>query len=88
MAKSKFTSQSNPDLVQTDKSFQRAGFFRRLAAMIYDALVATAVGMLSGLVFQVVILIMFQNQWLENKGFEDYMDYFQSSDVLQLIANV
>jgi uncharacterized RDD family membrane protein YckC len=88
LAKSKFTSQSNPDSVQTDKSFQRAGFFRRLAAMIYDALVATAVGMLSGLVFQVVILIMFQNQWLENKGFEDYMDYFQSSDVLQLIANV
>lgn len=87
MAKSKSASQNNPELAQTDKSFQRAGFFRRLAAMIYDGLVATAVGMLSGLVFQVVVLILFQTQLLENGGFENYMDYFQSSDALQLIAN-
>ncbi|MFT7258800.1 MAG: putative RDD family membrane protein YckC [Glaciecola sp.] len=87
MAKSKSTSQNNPGSAKIDKSFQRAGFFRRLAAMIYDALVATAVGMLSGLVFQVVVLILFQTEWLENEGFENYMDYFQSSDALQLIAN-
>jgi uncharacterized RDD family membrane protein YckC len=87
LAKSKSTPQKKPDLVQTDKSFRRAGFFRRLAAMIYDALVATAVGMLSGLIFQVVVLILFQTELLENGGFENYMDYFQSSDTLQLIAN-
>jgi len=88
LAKSKFTSQNNPDSQETVKAFQRAGFFRRLAAMIYDALVATAVGMLSGLIFQVVVLILFQTQLLENRGFENYMDYFQSSYLLKLIANV
>lgn len=70
------------------KSFQRAGFFRRLAAMVYDALVATAVGMLSGLIFQVLCLVLFTTQVLNNAGFENYMDYFQSSDLLKLLANV
>ena len=94
LAKSKPRSQHNQEIRNSaatqinDKSFQRAGFFRRLAAMVYDALVATAVGMLSGLIFQVVVLILFQNKLLDNGGFADYMDYFQSSESLQIIANV
>ncbi|MFT5277931.1 MAG: putative RDD family membrane protein YckC [Glaciecola sp.] len=69
-------------------SFQRAGFFRRLAAMIYDALVATAVAMLTGLIFQITCLVLFQTQVLDNRGIENYMDYFQSSELLKLLANI
>lgn len=93
MAKSKSRSQQKPEsqssaeTEKSDKSFQRASFFRRLAAMVYDALVATAVGMLSGLIFQVVMLILFQNKLLDSHNFADYMDYFQSSKSLQLMAN-
>lgn len=86
--KQKPETQSNVATNKSDKSFQRAGFFRRFAAMVYDALVATAVGMLSGLIFQVVILILFQNKLLDNDGFTDYMDYFQSSESLQIAANL
>lgn len=85
--KTKLESPQDPESQKDDKSFQRAGFFRRLAAMVYDALVATAVGMLSGLIFQVVTLILFQNKLLNSDGFENYMDYFQSSELLQLAAN-
>ncbi|MBF7074955.1 RDD family protein [Glaciecola sp. MH2013] len=69
-------------------SFQRASFFRRLAAMVYDALVATAVGMCAGLVIQVMMLILFEVQLINNQGFENYMDLFTQSDSLKLIANI
>ncbi|GAC30492.1 RDD family protein [Brumicola pallidula] len=88
MTPSKSTSKNDPKAQKTEKSYQRAGFFRRLAAMVYDGLVAAAVGMLSGLTFQVLVLILFQTQVLENRGFENYMDYFQSNDLLKLTANV
>lgn len=88
MAKSKSASLSKPEPLKKDQAFQRAGFFRRLASMVYDALVATAVGMLSGLIFQVAVLILFQTQLLDNRGFDNYMDYFQASDTLMLLANV
>ena len=68
--------------------FQRAGFFRRLAAIIYDALVATAVAMCAGLVIQVALLTLFETQVIENRGYENYMDLFQVSDSLKLISNV
>lgn len=74
--------------LDSSKSLQRASFFRRLAAMIYDTLVATAVAMLAGLIFQVVCLILFQAQVLNNHGIENYMDYFQASDSLKLLANI
>jgi uncharacterized RDD family membrane protein YckC len=87
LAKSKSKPKSNSKVQSKDKEFQRAGFFRRLASMIYDALVATAVGMLTGLIFQVFVLILFQTKTIDNHGFENYMDYFQSSVELKLIAN-
>ena len=87
MAKNKTTSESYSEQTAKNKEFQRAGFFRRLASMVYDALVATAVGMLTGLIFQVFALILFQTQTIDNRGFENYMDYFQSSNSLKMIAN-
>lgn len=88
MAKSKSIPKSDTEKKAKQKDYQRAGFFRRLASMVYDALVATAVGMLTGLIFQVVVLILFQTKVIDNNGFENYMDYFQSSDSLKMIANV
>lgn len=87
MPKSKPSSNKSESL-KKDDSFQRAGFLRRLASMVYDALVATAVGMLMGLIFQVIILILFQTKVLDNGGFENYMDYFQASSELKIVANV
>jgi uncharacterized RDD family membrane protein YckC len=87
--KAKLEVSVNAEPIQEKlQSFQRAGFFRRLAAMIYDTLVATAVGMLSALVFQITCLILFQTQILDNGGIENYMDYFQSSELLKLLANI
>jgi uncharacterized RDD family membrane protein YckC len=68
--------------------FRRASFFRRLAAIIYDALVATAVAMCAGLIIQAVLLVLFELQLIDTQGHEHYMDLFQVSDSLKLIANV
>jgi uncharacterized RDD family membrane protein YckC len=87
LAKNKTTSESYSEQPAKNKEFQRAGFLRRLASMVYDVLVATAVGMLTGLIFQVFALILFQTQTIDNRGFENYMDYFQSSNSLKMIAN-
>ncbi|GAA0858660.1 RDD family protein [Aliiglaciecola litoralis] len=67
-------------------SFPRASFFRRLAAMIYDILVAVAVGMCAGLIFLVVTLISFQNGWIDQQGYAHFMDFFQQSLLFNTLA--
>lgn len=73
---------------QTVSSFPRAGFFRRLAAMVYDLLVAVAVGMCAGLVFLVVTLVSFQNAWIDKQGYTHFMDFFQQSLLFNTLAQV
>ena len=68
--------------------FSRAGFFRRLAAMIYDFLVAVAVGMCAGLVMLVALLIMFESQIIDQTGHEHFMDLMQHSIVYPLILQI
>ena len=65
--------------IETTNSFPRAGFIRRLAAMIYDALVAVAVGMCAGLVFMVCLMIGFEQTWINPQGYTHFMDFFQHS---------
>jgi uncharacterized RDD family membrane protein YckC len=73
--------------IENENSFQRASFFRRFAAIIYDVLVATAVGMCAGLVIHIIMLILFETNILPNQGFENYMDLLTQSSTLKLVAN-
>lgn len=73
---------------KTTTPFPRAGFIRRLAAIIYDALVAVAVGMCAGLVFMVVSMILFQQGWIDPQGHEHFMDFFQRSLLFTTLSQI
>ena len=64
------TKQINQSSQQVEQS-ARAGFVRRLAAMIYDALVATAVGMCAAMVLIVVLVVSLKNGWLDLQGYSE-----------------
>ncbi len=59
--------------------FPRAGFLRRIAAMIYDLLVAVAVGMCAAMVIIVTLVILLENGVLDMQGYEHTSDLIQSS---------
>ncbi len=69
-------------------TYQRAGFFRRLAAMIYDALIAVAVGMLSALIIVGVITALLENEVLSKQGYEHVNELIQASFAYQLVIQV
>ena len=60
-------------------NFPRAGFVRRLAAMVYDLLVAVAVGMVAAMVMIVTLLVLFENGVLDKGGIEHTSEVIQSS---------
>lgn len=60
-------------------SSQRASFFRRLLAMIYDTLVATAVGMCAAMVMIVTLVVMLKNGALDLQGYAEPADLIQAS---------
>jgi uncharacterized RDD family membrane protein YckC len=68
-----------------DTQIQRAGFFRRLAAMVYDGLIAVAVGMLAALVITAIITALLENNILSKQGFEHVSDLIQQSLVYTLV---
>jgi len=67
------------------KQTLRAGFFRRLAAMIYDILVAIAIGMCAGLVMLIFFLILFETEVIDTAGHEHFMDLMQTSVIYPLV---
>ena len=69
----------------TNQSFPRAGFFRRLAAIIYDLLVATAIFMVAGIVSTVVLIVLLENNILDKHGLTHSMDVISHSP---LYANI
>lgn len=69
-------------------AFPRASFFRRLAAMVYDILVAVAVGMCAGLIFLVAAMVSFQNAWIDTQGYSHFMDFFQQTTLVKTFAQV
>ena len=71
-----------------NNEFPRAGLFRRLAAVIYDALVAVAVGMCAALVFLVVLMICYQNSLIDKAGTEHFMDFFRQSVLFTTLMQV
>ena len=69
----------------TSEHYHRAGFFRRLAAIIYDILVAVAVGMCAAMVMLVAMLLLVENNVLNNHGYEHFSDLIQHAPVYQYI---
>jgi uncharacterized RDD family membrane protein YckC len=66
----------------------RAGFFRRLAAMVYDALIAVAVGMLAALVITGIITALLENEVLSKQGYEHVSELIQSSFYYALVIQI
>ncbi len=64
---------------QTQDTFPRAGFFRRLAAMIYDLLVAIAVGMCAAMIAIVTLVVLLENGILDKQGIEHTSDVIRNS---------
>lgn len=60
------------------QTYPRAGFFRRVAAMIYDALVAVAVGMCAGLIILVLLTIL-HARGLIGQDVEHFSDFLSQS---------
>ncbi|GAB5379281.1 MAG: RDD family protein [Aliiglaciecola sp.] len=75
-------------MTKAQSGFPRAGFFRRLAAMIYDLLVAVAVAMCAGLVFMLFMLLSFENGLIPKQGYEHFMDFFQQSLLYKTLAQL
>lgn len=73
--------------VQARLDFPRAGFMRRLAAMIYDALVAVAVGMVAALVLLVIFTICHSNG-LIGQEYEHFSDFMQKSALYTLLLQI
>ncbi len=57
----------------------RAGFFKRLAAMVYDVLVAVAVGMCAALVIIITLLILFETQLISKPEDVEFNQLMQDS---------
>lgn len=72
----------------SDIPTQRAGFFRRLAAMIYDALIAVAVGMLAALVFIGVLTALLETGVLSKQGYEHVNELIQASFTYKLAIQI
>ncbi|MDM7859422.1 RDD family protein [Alteromonas sp. ASW11-36] len=58
---------------------KRAGFFKRLAAMVYDVLVATAVAMCAALVIIITLLILYETNVIPHTGGMLFNDFIQQS---------
>ncbi|GAB3012777.1 RDD family protein [Bowmanella dokdonensis] len=66
-------------MAEQTETFPRAGFFRRLAAMIYDALVAVAVFMVAGILVTVVLILLLENAVLDKQGYQHSMEVIGQS---------
>ncbi|WP_371194883.1 RDD family protein [Glaciecola sp. SC05] len=65
---------------------QRAGFFRRLAAMVYDSLIAVAIGMLSALILIGILTALFETNVLSKQGYEHVSEIMQQDWLYKLIV--
>lgn len=71
-----------------DNLHARAGFFRRLAAMVYDALVAVAIGMCAAIVIIVALTVLLETDVLSKQGYEHVNELLQASLAYKLIIQV
>jgi uncharacterized RDD family membrane protein YckC len=84
--KSEKSANAEPNTAHPANDFgERAGFFRRLAAMVYDVLVAVAVGMCAAMVMIVTLIVMLKNGGLDMQGFAEPADLIQASTGYKLL---
>ncbi|WP_442863977.1 RDD family protein [Alteromonas sp. ASW11-130] len=69
-------------------SFNRASFFKRLLAMIYDTLVATAVAMCAAMVMIVTLVVLFHNGGLDMGEYSQPSEAIQASWQIKLLIQV
>lgn len=70
---------THKDGIENNDDFPRAGFVRRLAAMIYDALIATAIWMLASIIITTFLTILFENGVLSKGNYEHVNELIQNS---------
>ena len=75
-------------MTDSANNFPRAGFFRRLASIVYDVLVAVAVGMCAALVMLVAMLLLVENNVLDYQGHQHFSDLIQHSYSYQLTLQI
>lgn len=85
-AKAEAAEQAGEDVI--NDVGERASFFRRLLAMIYDTLVATAVGMCAAMVMIVTLMILLKSGGLDLQGYSDPADLIQASFTYKLIIQL
>lgn len=68
--------------------FPRAGFFRRLAAIIYDWLVAIAVGMVAAMVIVIALLICFNTSVIAHPHHTHFSDFIKDSSLFTIIIQI
>ncbi|UAA38590.1 RDD family protein [Paraneptunicella aestuarii] len=79
--KAQKTKSSKPQKTNANTPmFPRAGFMRRLAAMVYDILMAVAVGMVAAMVMIVTMTLLLENGVLDKHGYEHVSDVIQHSE--------
>ncbi|MBT1444420.1 RDD family protein [Shewanella sp. JM162201] len=62
-------------------NFPRAGFFRRLGAMVYDIMLAAAVWILAGIVSFVVFAVLVNSGIIDRGGHEHVIDVLNSNEL-------
>ena len=72
----------------TEPRSQRASFMRRFFAMIYDTLVAVAVGMCAAIVMSITLVILLKNGVLDLQGYLEPSDLIQASFGYKLLIQV
>lgn len=67
---------------------ERASFFRRLAAMIYDTLVAVAVGMCAGLLLVTILVVLLKKGVFYLPKDVEPANFIQASFVYQFVIQI
>lgn len=80
-------NRANDAHVLSPRDYPRAGFLRRVAAMIYDALVAVAVGMCAGLIILVTLTIL-HARGLIGQDVEHFSDFLNQSLLFMTIVQI
>ncbi len=82
---------TSSDTASTDAppaAYPRAGFLRRLAAMVYDTLVAVAVGMCAAMVLIVTLVVLLSNGVLDMQHYAEPSEAIQHSVLYKTLIQV
>ncbi len=88
MSKKSSKSTKTVTTAPANNDMARAGFVRRLAAMIYDALVATAVAMCAAMVLIVGLVVSLKSGWLDLQGYAEPNELLQQSVLYKSLIQV